>query len=109
MDNRYFDKVIEEMQPFFEEHAFALKEDGSYCNDTKSVRVAYDEARQMYTLSVADIEDGKTGDYSEINAWLFDDSQNAKDAVSVGIDFTGSLRKNMGIKIRRSASSRRWA
>ena len=105
MDNRYYEKVIEEMQPFFEEHNFVLKDDGSYKNETKSVKVAYDEERQMYTLSVADIEDDKIGDYAEINAWLFDDSQNAKDAVSVGIDFVGSLRKNMGIRIKRSASN----
>lgn len=104
MDNRYYENVIEEMQPFFDEHSFCAQADGSFKNETKSAKVAYDEARQMYTLSVADIEEGNIGEYSEINAWLFDDSQTAKDAVSVGIDFVGSLRKNMGIKIKRSAA-----
>lgn len=104
MDNRYYDKVIEEMQPFFDEQGFKVLEDGSFKNDKKSVKVQYDEQRQMYTLSAADIEDGNIGEYSEINAWLFDDSQNAKDAMSVGVDFVGSLRKNMGIKIKRTAS-----
>ena len=102
MDNRYYDRVIGEMQPFFDEHGFAVQDDGSFKNDTKSVKIQYDEQRQMYTLSAADIADGNIGDYSEINAWLFDDSQNAKDAVSVGVDFVGSLRKNMGIKIKRT-------
>lgn len=105
MDNRYFDRVIEEMQPFFDEQGFKAEEDGSFKNDKKSVKVQYDEARQMYTLSTADIEDGKTGEYSEINAWLFDDSQNAKDASAVGIDFTASLRKSLGIKIKRAAGA----
>lgn len=104
MDNRYYDKVIEEMQPFFDEHGFAAESDGSFKNEAKSVKIAYDEARQMYTLSVADIADGNIGEYAEINAWLFDDSQNAKDAASVGVDFVGTLRKNMGIKLKRTAS-----
>lgn len=104
MDNRYYDKVIEEMQPFLDEHSFKNEKDGSFKNDKKSFKVEYDEARQMYTLSVADIEEGIIGEYSEINAWLFDDSQTARDAVAVGVDFVGSLRKNMGIKIKRSAS-----
>ena len=105
MDNRYYDRVIEEMQPFFDEQGFKSQEDGSFKNDKKSVKVAYDESRQMYTLSAADIEDGNIGEYAEINAWLFDDSQNAKDAASVGIDFTASLRKSLGIKVKRTASA----
>lgn len=105
LDNRYYDRVIEEMQPFFDEQGFKAEEDGSFKNDKKSVKVQYDESRQMYTLSAADIEDGNIGDYSEINAWLFDDSQNAKDASSVGIDFTASLRKSLGIKVKRAAGA----
>lgn len=104
MDNRYFDKVIEEMQPFFDELAFKVQEDGSYKNDTRLVKIEYSEPRQMYTLSAAEISDGEQGELKEINAWLFDDSQTAKDAAAVGIDFTASLRKNMGIKLKRTAT-----
>ena len=105
MDNRYYDRVIEEMQPFFDEQGFKSEEDGSFLNDKKSVKVQYDEDRQMYALLAADVEDGNIGEYSEINAWLFDDSQNAKDASSVGIDFTASLRKSLGIKVKRAAGA----
>lgn len=105
MDNRYYDRVIEEMQPFFDEQGFKSEEDGSFLNDKKSVKVQYDEDRQMYALLAADVEDGNIGEYSEINAWLFDDSQNAKDAASVGIDFTASLRKSLGIKVKRAAGA----
>ena len=59
----------------------------------------------MNLLLVADIEDDKIGEYTEINAWLFDDTQNAKDAVSVGIDFTASLRKLLGIKTKRASNT----
>ncbi len=101
MDNRFYENVITEMQPFFDEHEFTLCEDGSYKNDKKSVKVLFDDARQMYVMQLADVTDGVIGEYTEASAWLFDDSQNAKDAVSVGIDFTATLRKNLGIKIKR--------
>lgn len=90
------------MKPFFAEHNIT-ENDGIYSNEVKSVLVNYDDARQMYVLSVADIEDGNTGEFREINSWLFDDSQNARDAESVGIDFVNSLRKEFGIKSTRSA------
>lgn len=104
MDNRYFENVINEMKPFLDEQAFALGDNGSYANGKKSVIINYADERQMYTLSVADIaEDGELGEYKEINAWLFDDSQNAKDAEAVGIDFVNSLRRELGIKAKRAA------
>ncbi len=105
MDNRFDEKVIAELQPFFDEHNFKPCEDGSYKNDKKAVKVQYEEPRQMYTMQIADIEEGNVGEYEEVNAWLFDDTQNAKDATAVGIDFTATLRKNMGIKIKRAQGS----
>ncbi len=96
LENKYFDSVIAEMQQIIDEAN--LKLDGNILsNDEKSVKIEYAEARQMYTLSVADITDGKVGDYKEINAWLFDDSQTKKDAECVGMDFAESLRKEFGI------------
>ena len=38
MDNRYYDRVIEEMQPFFDEQGFKSEEDGSFKNDKKAVK-----------------------------------------------------------------------
>lgn len=104
MDNRYFENVISEMQPFFQENG--INENGeAYTNENKSIIVKYDDERQMYALLVADIEEGNVLEYREINSWLFDDSQNAKDAQSVGIDFVASLRKELGIKHKRLASN----
>ncbi len=105
MDNRYYENVIAEMQTFIDENNFKNTENG-FANDKKAFNVKFADDRQMYILEVADIEEGKTGEYREINAWLFDDSQNAKDAVAVGIDFVSSLRKELGIKsVRRSANA----
>ena len=104
MDNRYFENVINEMQPFFQENG--INENGdTFVNDNKSIIVKYDDERQMYALLVADIEEGNIGEYREINSWLFDDSQNAKDAQSVGIDFVASLRKELGIKHKRMVNN----
>lgn len=97
MDNRFFPEVIKEMEPLLSEQGFKAGENGEFSNDTKKVLVAYDEEKQMYRFSIADID----GDYKEVSAWLFDDSQNAKDAASVGIDFAATLRKELGITAKR--------
>lgn len=102
LDNRYYDSVIAEMQPFFEEHKFTAREDGSFLNDSRSVKIDYSEEKQMYLLSVAEVTDGTVGEYTQLSSWLFDDTQNAKDAGAVGVDFTATLRENMGIKIKRA-------
>lgn len=99
MDNRYYENVIEEMKPFLDENEF--KENGEiFSNGKKAFKVEYSEEKQTYSLNVADVdaESGDIGEFSTINSWLFDDTQNAKDANSVGIDFTASLRKELGIK-----------
>jgi len=101
LDNRYYDNVIAEMQTFFDENKFRATDDGSFISDTKAVKVEYDESRQMYALKMAEVEDGVAGEYSEVSSWLFDDTQNAKDASSVGVDFLATLREKMGIKIKR--------
>ena len=99
MDNRYFDNLLGEMAPFIEENGFKSTEKGVYVNDKKSFKIEYNEDKQVYTLCVADVdEEKKIGEYVELSSWLFDDSQNAKDAESVGMDFVDVLKKNMGIK-----------
>lgn len=105
MDNRYIENVINEMKPFFEENGFKQISDTEFAGKKKAVKIEYDEARQMYVMNAADVEEGKAGEFSELSSWLFDDSQNAKDAEAVGIDFTATLRENMGIKIKRVKSA----
>lgn len=85
------------MRPFFEENGFSEK-DGTFENETRAFRVEYDEPRQMYLLMGAEKADGVIGEFSELSAWLFDDTQNAKDAGSVGIDFTNTMRDRTGLK-----------
>lgn len=102
MDNRYLENVIAEMQHFFDENGFKSV-DGVYKNASKVAAIEYSDERQMYILKTADIADDGSYELSEVNAWLFDDSQNAKDAEAVGIDFTSTLKAELGIKHTRSA------
>ncbi len=104
MDNRYLENVINEMQSFLDENGFKSV-DGIYKNDKKAISVEYSDERQMYILKTADIAEDGSFELSESNAWLFDDSQNAKDAEAVGIDFTSTLRDELGIKRTRSATA----
>lgn len=104
LDNRYYDGVIAEMQPFLDEQGLKAT-DGGFANDTKSVVIEYNEARQMYVLKCADIENGAVGEYNTVSEFLFDDSQTEKDAVAVGIDFVESLRTSLGVKAKRAAAS----
>lgn len=104
MDNRFLGDVLNEMQPFFDEQGFKAFDDGVFKSETRVVKVEYNEERQMFVLSKADINEDGEGELSEANAWLFDDGQNAKDAQAVGIDFTETLRKDLGIRHTRSAN-----
>ncbi|MBR3968534.1 MAG: hypothetical protein IKJ93_02980 [Clostridia bacterium] len=97
MDNRYLENVIQEMEPFFKENGFK-ETDGVYKNDKKAVAVEYSDERQMYLLKTADIQEDGSFELTEASCWLFDDSQNAKDAVAVGIDFVSTIKSQLGIK-----------
>lgn len=103
MDNRYLQNVIDELQPFFTENGFK-EVDGVYKNETKVVVVEYSDERQMYVLKTADIAEDGSYELAEVSSWLFDDSQNAKDAEAVGIDFTSTLKDQLGIKHTRTSS-----
>ena len=99
MENHYFDSLIAEMQGLFSEQGFKETAAGEYKNDKKAIKIEYDEKAQMYRLFMADIKEEGEIEYTEVSAWLFDDSQNEKDAASVGMDFCETAREKMGVKI----------
>lgn len=104
MDNRYYGSVIAEMQSFFDENDFKEKGD-TFENEKLSVKIEYDEPKQVYNLLVAEITDGALGEYSIASSYLFDDSQLERDAAGVGIDFVDTLKKRLGIKAKRKAAA----
>ncbi len=105
MDNRYYKNVISEMQSLLDEQKFVYQQDGSYKNDKRAVKVVYDEEKQSYVLMLARIDEGELAEFVEVSSWLFDDSQNEKDAASVGIDFCETLRENLGVKVNTRVSA----
>lgn len=105
MENHYFEFVVEEMQSFLDEQGFKALEEGVYANPTKQIKIEYSEEKQVYRLLAADVTETGAGEYTELTAYLFDDTQNKRDAASVGIDFADTLRKNMGVKAARRSNS----
>lgn len=103
MDNRYYSDVIAGMKPFFDENGF-VSDDGIFKNDKKAAKIEYSDARQSYILNLADVEGETVGEYREASAWLFDDSQTAKDAEFVAIDFVDTIKKDLGIRGKRIAA-----
>ncbi len=100
MDNRYYGTVIGEMTGFFEEQGFKANED-AFVNEKYSVKVEYDEIRQVYNLKMAEVSENGAGEYALITSYLFEDGQTERDAESVGIDFVDTLKKQLGIKATR--------
>ncbi len=106
MENIFYDVVIEGMQEFFSQNSFKEK-DGKFLNDKSCVSIKYDEARKVYTLLKAEIDqEGKMGEEVEISAYLFDETHNKNDAACVAIDFVDTLKKELGVKtVRRTSAS----
>lgn len=104
LENIFFDVVIGEMKAFLDENGFK-GENGVFSNDTKSLKVEYDEEKALYKLFVADITDGNASEYTLCSSYLFDQNSNKNDAVCVGIDFVDEAKKALGIKTVRARNT----
>lgn len=105
MNNHYFENLYVEMEPLLTEQGFTSTEEGVYKNDKKAVKIEYDENNKMYRLLMADITGEETEEYVEVSAWLFDETQNEKDAASVGMDFSETIRQKLGVKIKKETKA----
>lgn len=102
--NKHFDVVIKEMQTFFDE--VGLKADGEiFKNETRALKVEFDDGRSLYNLYIADIDGENVGEFALKSSYLFDESRAESDAVCVGIDFVDTARKALGAKAKTKASS----
>ena len=101
MNTNCYNAVIKEMQVLLDGQKFALEGD-VYKNDTKAVKVEYDEASKMFVLKIADVVDGTIGDFSVAASWLFEENQTERDAAAVGVDFADTLRIALGVKASRT-------
>lgn len=97
MDEKCYKAVISEMQVLLDGQKF-IAQDSIFVNDTKAVKVWYDETTKCFNLSVAPVVSGDIGEFAIISNWLFDENQTEKDASAVGVDFADTLRANLGLK-----------
>ena len=104
MDKKYFDTIISEMQVLLDGQKFVL--DGEvYKNEQKALKIEYNSEAKQFILLLADIENGEMGEFYVASSWLFDETQNEKDALAVGVDFADTLRSSLGVKKERAAVS----
>ncbi len=97
MDKKCYDAVIKEMQVLLDGQKFSL--DGEiYKNENTAVAVEYDEEKKLFLLKKAELSGNSVPEFATISSWLFDESQTAKDAAAVGVDFADTLRASLGLK-----------
>lgn len=104
MNNKCRNAVISEMKSLLDSQGFVYEND-YYKNETKAVKIDYDEVAKLYILSIANVVDGNIGEFSTASTWLFDENQTENDAKAVGVDFADTLRTAMGIKASRVSSN----
>lgn len=104
MNQDCYNAVINEMKTLLDGQKFVPDGD-AYKNETKAVKVEYDEEAKMFVLKIADITDGEQGDFTVASSWLFEDNQTERDAAAVGVDFADTLRASLGLKADRSRTA----
>ena len=71
MKKACYDVIIKEMQPLLDGQKFVAVED-YFKNEKTAVKVSYDEDRQLFILSAAQVTDNEVGEFSAIGQWLFE-------------------------------------
>ena len=97
---KYFNAIISEMQVLLDGQKL-VREGDIFKNDQNAVKIEYNEATKQFELLLATVTDGAVSDFSVISSWLFDETQNEKDALAVGVDFADTLRGKLGLKKER--------
>ena len=97
----YYESLIKFLDSFFKEQEIIANQDGAFSAKDKTIKIEYNKNSKCYELFTADTD----GDFVKISSYLFDESQKESDVESVAIDFADSLRKNLGIKNKRSAEA----
>ncbi len=97
---KYFNAIISEMQVLLDGQKF-VREGDIFKNEQNAVKIEYSEETKQFKLLLADIADGAVSEFAVISSWLFDETQNERDALAVGVDFADTLRGKLGLKKER--------
>lgn len=100
MINKAFEIIIKELTPFFESQKLTKQDslDHVYTNNTKAVKISYDENKKIFNLEMADLEEGQEVSFKTYSSFLFEDGHTDKDAKAIGVDFDETLKDLFGIK-----------
>ena len=92
--------ITNQLDGFVAEHQFIANDAGDeYSNDKLAFRIVHDEEKKFLNLLVAQKdEEGNLGDFKVVSSWLFEESENTRDAASAGLDFLDTLKGKMGIR-----------
>ncbi len=103
MNIQYLNEVSNAMHEFMNSHEFSSKEQetGVFKGQSKVYKVEYTEAKKVFSISVAAIdEEGEVGEYKSLSTWYFDEeSHGANDTKCIAEDFVRAVAKDNGIKI----------
>jgi len=100
MNSQVAEKIIEQLSGIIETNSFkAVNENLEYKNDRLAFKIEHNEEKKMLNLYVAEVsEDKEIGEYSLASSWLFEESENLRDAESAGLDFLDTLKGKLGIR-----------
>lgn len=99
MDIQYLKEITNALSAFMKDNGFSSEglELGNFKGEFKSYRIAYDESKKLFSISVAPVD---SENYTVLSTWFFDENDHgAKDIACIGEDFTEAVAKDAGIKI----------
>ncbi len=96
--------LMAEIEPVIKEQGF-LKADDVYKNETYAFKIEHSEEEKLLKLYCATVDNGEVGDFSEASAFLFEDPENERDAMSAGLDFVDTIKTRFGIKNTKNANA----
>ncbi len=106
MTNEILSVIVEQMQPVLDSANFVQCEDGSFKNESITLKITHNEEKKMLILSVFEMsESGEAGEEKVLSSWLFEEPENKRDAQSAGMDFCDTLKTRLGVKRVRTERS----
>lgn len=103
MNSQVQERILEQLNGIIETAGFVANEDKTeYKNEKIAFKIAHDEEKKMLLLDVAEVnENGEVGEYSNASSWLFENTEELRDADSAGMDFFDTLKGRMGMRSTR--------
>lgn len=99
MNIQYLKEVCDVLSGFLSENGFSPIESelGVFKGETKTFKIAYDEAKREFGVSVAPTD---TENFTVLSTWFFDENDHGpKDTLCIGEDFLEAVAKELGVKV----------